>query len=62
MSLDPKAIANVRDPFPLYRWLKDHEPVRWSDEIDDEPLDNLLSAKLDTAELTTAYRLPEGFL
>jgi cytochrome P450 len=29
-SLDLKALPNVRDPFPVYEWLRDHEPVHWS--------------------------------
>lgn len=32
-SLDLKAVPNLRDPFAVYRWLQDHEPVRWSDEL-----------------------------
>jgi len=32
-DLDLKALPNVRDPFPLYRWLRDHEPVHWSDSL-----------------------------
>jgi cytochrome P450 len=30
MEIDLKALPNVRDPFPLYRWLRDHDPVHWS--------------------------------
>jgi cytochrome P450 len=33
MELDLKAIANVCDPFPLYRWLRDHDPVHWSSSL-----------------------------
>ncbi len=29
-SLDLKSAANVQDPFPLYAWLRDHDPVHWS--------------------------------
>ncbi len=29
-DLDLESPANVRDPFPLYRWLRDHEPVHRS--------------------------------
>ena len=29
-DLDLKSLANVHDPFPLYRWLRDHEPVHRS--------------------------------
>jgi cytochrome P450 len=33
LDLDLKALPNVRDPFPLYRWLRDHEPVHWSPSL-----------------------------
>jgi cytochrome P450 len=29
-DLDLKAAPNVQDPFPLYAWLRDHDPVHWS--------------------------------
>ena len=32
-ELDPKALPNVRDPFPLYAWLREHEPVHWSESL-----------------------------
>jgi cytochrome P450 len=32
-DLDLKSPANVADPFPLYRWLRDHEPVHWSEAL-----------------------------
>ena len=32
-ELDPKALANVQDPFPLYRWLREHDPVHWSESL-----------------------------
>ena len=32
-DLDPKAWANVQDPFPLYAWLRDHDPVHWSESL-----------------------------
>src|SRR5690242_8030853 len=25
--------ASQRDPFPAYRWLRDHEPVHWSPRL-----------------------------
>lgn len=30
-DLDLKSPPNVQDPFPIYRWLRDHDPVHWSD-------------------------------
>ena len=32
-ELDLKALANVHDPFPVYHWLRDHDPVHWSDTL-----------------------------
>jgi cytochrome P450 len=29
-ELDLKSARNVQDPFPLYTWLRDHDPVHWS--------------------------------
>jgi cytochrome P450 len=29
-DLDLKSAANVADPFPVYRWLREHDPVHWS--------------------------------
>jgi len=29
-DLDLKSLANVHDPIPVYRWLRDHDPVHWS--------------------------------
>src|SRR4029077_16922068 len=28
-----KSRRNVQDPFPLYAWLRDHEPVHWSESL-----------------------------
>jgi cytochrome P450 len=33
LDLDLKSRANVYDPFPLYRWLRDHDPVHRSDSL-----------------------------
>ena len=33
LDLDLKSLANVYDPFPLYRWLRDHDPVHRSDSL-----------------------------
>ena len=30
IDLDLKSLPNVRDPFPVYAWLREHEPVHWS--------------------------------
>ena len=32
-ELDLKSWPNVQDPFPLYAWLRDHEPVHWSESL-----------------------------
>jgi hypothetical protein len=32
-AVDLKALATVHDPFPAYRWLRDHEPVHWSPSL-----------------------------
>jgi cytochrome P450 len=29
-DLELRSLPNVHDPFPVYRWLRDHEPVHWS--------------------------------
>jgi cytochrome P450 len=33
LDLDLKSRANVYDPFPLYRWLRDHDPMHRSDSL-----------------------------
>jgi len=33
LVLDLKALVNVRDPFPLYHWLREHDPVHWSEQL-----------------------------
>jgi len=32
-DLDLKSWRNVQDPFPVYAWLRDHEPVHWSESL-----------------------------
>jgi cytochrome P450 len=32
-DLDLKSLANVHDPFPVYRWLREHDPVHWSNSF-----------------------------
>src|SRR2546421_11421904 len=32
-DLDLKSWRNVQDPFPLYAWLRDHDPLHWSDSL-----------------------------
>jgi cytochrome P450 len=32
-ELDLKALPNVYDPFPVYQWLRDHDPVHWSSTL-----------------------------
>ena len=32
-DLDLKSWANVQDPFPVYAWLREHEPVHWSESL-----------------------------
>ena len=32
-DLDLKSLPNVHDPFPVYRWLRDHDPVHWSSTL-----------------------------
>jgi cytochrome P450 len=30
VDVDPKSWGNVQDPFPLYAWLREHDPLHWS--------------------------------
>ena len=32
-DLDLKSPRNVQDPFPIYAWLRDHDPLHWSDSL-----------------------------
>jgi len=32
-DLDLKSRRNVQDPFPLYAWLRDHDPAHWSESL-----------------------------
>src|SRR5207245_10431609 len=32
-DLDLKSWRNVQDPFPLYAWLRDHDPIHWSESL-----------------------------
>ena len=33
MDLDLQSARNVQDPFPVYGWLRDHDPVHWSEGL-----------------------------
>lgn len=33
LDLDLGSDANVQDPFPLYAWLRDHDPVHWCERL-----------------------------
>ena len=33
LDLDLKSRPNVQNPFPVYAWLRDHEPVHWSESL-----------------------------
>jgi cytochrome P450 len=33
VDVDPKSSRNVQDPFPLYAWLRDHDPLHWSGSL-----------------------------
>jgi cytochrome P450 len=32
-DLDLKRPENARDPYPIYAWLRDHDPVHWSESL-----------------------------
>ncbi len=32
-ELDLRHSSNIRDPYPLYRWLREHDPIHWSDSL-----------------------------
>jgi cytochrome P450 len=32
-DLDLRSAQNLRDPHPVHRWLRDHEPVHWSESL-----------------------------
>jgi len=32
-DVDLKAWRNVQDPFPVFAWLRDHDPVHWSETL-----------------------------
>jgi len=33
VDVDPKSWGNVQDPFSLYGWLRDHDPLHWSTSL-----------------------------
>jgi cytochrome P450 len=33
VNLDLKSWHNVQDPFPLYAWMRDHDPLHWSESL-----------------------------
>ena len=34
LDLDLKAEANVQDPYPVYAWLRRHDPAHWSESLE----------------------------
>ena len=32
-ELDPKHPENLRNPFPMYAWLREHDPVHWAETL-----------------------------
>lgn len=32
-NLDPKHPDNLKDPYPMFRWLRENAPVHWNDEL-----------------------------
>ncbi len=32
-ELDLRHSSNIRDPYSLYRWLREHDPIHWSDSL-----------------------------
>ena len=54
MDLDLKSWRNVQDPFPLYAWLRDHDPVHWS-----KPLNAWVITRY--ADVVRVFDRPETF-
>jgi hypothetical protein len=54
VDLDLKSWRNVQDPFPLYAWLRDHDPVHWS-----EPLNAWVITRYE--DVVRVFDRPETF-
>jgi cytochrome P450 len=54
VDVDLKSVGNVQDPFPVYAWLRDHDPVHWS-----EPLNAWVITRY--ADVVRVFDHPETF-
>jgi cytochrome P450 len=53
-DLDLKSWRNVQDPFPVFAWLRDHDPVHWS-----ESLNSWVVTRYD--DVVDVFNRPETF-